>query len=495
MFYNEIPFCLRADAYTVGSDAFAGEKARDSSVYNFTNRYSPKDVLPELCRDSRMVLFGVDWFVRKYMRRITIEDVELAEEFMSQAHSFGGGIEFPKEMWESVVHDFGGYLQLKIEALQDGSTFFPNEPVIQVSNTASGFGELTAHIEAEMVGIVSNATARLTVARHLYERVLEWLAEENVPEEQREGIARFMIHDFGYRASSTPEESALFGYVHLLVFNGTDTFNAAWLAKRDGAEHPIGTSIQALAHRNVLGHESEPDCFFHLLNASQKCTVPIASYVSDCYNFGNALGLLSGMAEAYPKSIFVCRPDSGDYIECVLDVCRKNQKNLRFLQGDGMDIKKMSDVVNCMHEEGYKISEKGIFGVGGWLRNICTRDLFSSAYKISSIGQNEPVCKLSEVKTKMSIPGPNVITRSYPNEACVTANEYATVHFANADLRSEYVTVYNNGRIQKKPNFMDMRKRVHEDFYDCSRYIGCEKLLHSVPIREFQKKIYSEYRS
>jgi len=367
---KNIPYCLRADAYTIGSNDFASQAAKEKSVYNFTNRYGADKAFPGLCHDSRMVFFGTDWFVRNYLPRVTAEDVDDAEDFMKAAHSFGGEIPFDREMWDSVVNDYNGFLPIRIESVEDGQTFFPNQPVVQVQSTASGFGELAAHIEAELVGIVSNATVRLTVLRHWYERILDILYQEDCPADKMHEIARFMIHDFGYRASSCPEESLLYGYVHLLVFNGTDTFHAAALARKHGAEHPIGTSIQALAHRNVLGYEDENECFSSLLKSSKKCNFPIASYVGDCFNWKNALDALAELAKANPDCCIVARPDSGDSAQTVIDVCDKNLPNLRFLQGDGVDYEKFTDIISKLHAAGHKLHNKGIFGIGGWLRNI-----------------------------------------------------------------------------------------------------------------------------
>jgi nicotinic acid phosphoribosyltransferase len=212
------------------------------------------------------------------------------------------------------------------------------------------------------------------------------------------------------------------------VFHGTDTFNAAYLANQYGAERPTGTSILALAHRNVQGHTHEKDAFEALNQASQhNSNLAIASYVADCYSFKKALIKLVALAKARPWTTVVVRPDSGPYVQNVLDICETaveanlhgindfgeyKATNLRFIQGDSMTPEKVDETFKKLVDEGLAPTQWGIFGVGGYLRNNVTRDSLSSAYKLSARGKNiEPVVKLSEAKGKLSVPGPNEIVR------------------------------------------------------------------------------------
>lgn len=498
---------LSADSYSISSQKFVAPKAREKSVYNLTNRYSPANELPELCQDSRMVMFGLSWFINKVMtRRVTHNDTAEAAEFMKHSHSFGGPLSFDKDLWDRVVEDYNGYLPIKIEAIEEGSTFFPNQPYIQVTS-AEGFGEIAAHIEALLVGYVSIASARVTLCRHWMERIHEWLRQEQVAEEKLLDYSRWMIHDFGMRGSSCEEESELLGLAHLLVFNGTDTFNAAFLARKMGAPADVGTSIHALAHRIVQGHPDEASAFQKLTEVTGKtCNVNVASYVADCYNFDNALDYLAEQAKANPNIIYICRPDSGNYIQTVIDVCNKRLPNLRFIQGDGMNPSKVEKVVNTLHQKGFKLHEKGIFGVGGWLRNTCTRDLFSSAYKLASIGlDNQPVCKLSEVKTKMSVPGPNKL--KYTSEI---ENNGSSIFFSDELGREDshrYCVYYNNMYTNQEPfipiyatnpNFSKLRSVVYDSFNAAGRAVnrsyGLDDNLFSDRIQAFRNDTYKKYR-
>lgn len=511
---TRIPVPLRADAYTIAGQAFAGEAAKSKSIYNFTNRYSPIENFSDVAQDDRMILFGLTQYIRNQLTDpCTAMDVVNAKQFMKSAHSFGGALNFDWLLWQRVLMEFDGFFPIKIEALPEGSTFFPNEPVIQVTSLADGFGEIAAHIEAIMLGMVSIATARATLTRHWYERIKEWVAKdyEYDDDEVVEIAARFMIHDFGMRSSSCAEESELLGLAHLLTFHGTDTFNAAYLACKLGAESPTGTSIDALAHRIVQGHESETEAFNKLEEVSGN---KIGSYVADCYNFENAVvNNLVKMAQTHGDRTYVVRPDSGSPIANVLFICNKaldaglvnfcnriiggkngcEASNLRFIQGDSVDPWLMHNTFKSLEMHGFAPTKWGIFGVGGYLRNNSTRDSLSSAYKLCAKGQNnEPVCKIvSEGSTKTSVPGDTIINR------CDYADE--TVFLRTELLKDDRVVFYDASLVNEdgdqfcEPCFEDFRNIQHRTMhhFDCEPR-GVTSVL-SLEILKIQKEIQERH--
>lgn len=417
----EVPWPLRGDAYTVCGGCLSSPEANAKSVYNFTNRYSPAKAFPEVASDSRMVFYGLTEFIREHLtRRVTQEHVDNAKNFLVNANSFGGPLTFDSVTWDRVVDEYDGYLPIKIEALPEGLTWFPNEPVIQVTSLDEGFGEIAALIEAIMVGMVSIASARVTLERHWLNRLQEWCKLDG------NELAQFMVHDFGMRASSCASESELLGKAHLLVFHGTDTFNAAYQARQMGANLPTGTSILALAHRIVQGYDNEQEAYENLMEHAD-----IGSYVADCYNFKNAVkNILIPMAKANRDKTIVSRPDSGDYLENERFVmeqmlehglvekvddevdCVYAPTNFKTINGDSMTPRKVENVLRQRKRMGFMPTELGIFGVGGYLRNTPNRDVLSSAYKLAAKGMElTPVIKLSDTPSKMSVPGPTSLRR------------------------------------------------------------------------------------
>ena len=129
-----VPFPLRSDAYTIAGDCLSSQEAREYSTYSFVNRYSPAQAWPNVAKDSRMVLYGLSDFIRTHLTQpITRADVTDSALFMSQARIGGQPLKFNHNMWMKVVEEHNGYLPIEIMALPECSTFFPNEPIINVS--------------------------------------------------------------------------------------------------------------------------------------------------------------------------------------------------------------------------------------------------------------------------------------------------------------------------------------------------------------------------
>ena len=467
----QVPTPLNGDAYTVAGEALASAEARQRSIYGLSFRTSPKDAeeLHDFCHDDRMVFFGLSDYIRNNLTKpITTKDIDAAEEFMATAHAFGGPLNFDRTVWDRGVNEFGGYLPIRIEALPEGSTFYPGEVPVQVTSLAEGFGEVAALVEANLVGMVSVASTRATMERHLLERIKEYAREDDPAASDAEILfrAQLMVHDFGMRSSSSSEESEVLGKAHLLSFPGTDTFNAAYQAFVQNDEQRVGSSILALAHRTVQGAKRQTAAFARIRKAAG--TGGIAAYVSDCYNFHAAIREeilpLALEAARTDGATLVPRPDSGNYLENVMYIVntarehglskeqangRAAMTNMRFIQGDSMNWKKMKAVMDELRNSGYSPVNCGIFGVGGWLRNIPNRDTLSVAYKLMAKGEEqEPVVKLSDTRIKMSVSGPVYTLRGQAADQPSTVMQYEQ-GFAG---QNALVTFYD-GRIAGNERF------------------------------------------
>lgn len=460
-----------ADAYSISSNAFASNECKDFSCYNLTARKSPAESFPELAKDSRMIFYGINQAVNSIFRKITQEDLDSFCEFMKRAHSFGGALPFDKDMWQWIIDYNNGYLPIQISAIPEGTTFFPNEPIVHVYNTERGFGELAAHIEARLVGTVAIGTACATLCRHWLDRICNEVEKDNqilgYPTDKKTLYqnAQFQIHNFGSRACSSEEESILTGLSHLLSFNGTDNFDAAYNCWLMGGKEPKGTSIVALAHRNVSGHDMEVGAFHSISNATEGDKVRIASFVADCYNYNNAVDSLTEIACHNPDVIHVIRPDSGDCFDTlykIYETCinRKLYKevngyklptNVRFIYGDSVKPKKQFEVMQQLREKGMLPTQWGIWGVGGYIRNTPNRDSLSFAHKLCVKGQDyTPVVKLSETRGKLSIPYKTHLVRDFP--------EPVTVHREN-----DCVILSPTGRLVRV-NYYDKDNLGYESF-------------------------------
>jgi nicotinic acid phosphoribosyltransferase len=482
---NSNPFTI-ADFYTASSFDFESTNAKLRSVYNMTFRRSPADTM-SVAKDSRIVVNGIKMFTNMYLnRKYTLEHLANAQAFMNRSNSFGGPLNFPYDEWYRFITKFDGYLPnvLNIFSVQDGQVVFPNMPIVHVQNSVPGFGHLAAHVETRLLGMVSISSTAATLCRHWLDRVKEHVILDfetaGIAYDDKDvmKVAKWFIHNFGSRACFTDDESIGIGMSHLLSFNGTDNTDAAYQAWLEGAEDGVGTSILALAHRNVQTHNSELECFRSIINATKNHKFRIASLVADCYNYSNAVDTILEEAKANPDVTYVIRPDSGDVFTClhmIFDKCCKAgliktingfavPKNVRWIEGDSVNPDIINNVMNRLRTE-YKCLPTfwGIFGVGGYIRNSCTRDTLSAKYAVCQVGSGPTernVVKLSE-GGKMSIPGFNYIdetmhVKEYYGSNVLNMNNYHTIcnfSFAKAKqtLEKEWDRVFDV--VGKNPKF------------------------------------------
>jgi len=495
---------LTADAYTICGNALVSPEARQRSTYYMANRYSPQKAWPEIATDDRMVFWGLSQYILDNLKQqITHKDVLDAMKFMEQAKIGGNPLKFDYKMWQRVVDEFGGYLPITIEALPEGSIFYPHQPMVQVSSLGTGFGEIAAHVEALLVGTVSIGTARATLTGHWSEHLVSKMMRLGYDEAEARCKVRNYIHDFGMRASSNKQESMMLGLAHLFFFNGTDTFHAANKAFQDGVTD-AGKSILALAHRVVQSYEREEDAYENLAEQDT-----VGSYVADCYDYKRAVDQsLVGLALSYPNSIVVARPDSGDAIDNALFLCRKAEENglfkigkfglkdganLRMIEGNSVNPTTLDERDDALIAAGYNPFEWGLYGVGSTLRNNCMRDSLSSAYKLNSVGTKaRPVMKFSEVETKESIPGQLQLV----NGICETKpNIYSPNMRKSLDpcCEQRLVTYYENGVIADwVGNFKDAYDRVQMCWANAPKELSREKIV--APVQGIIDQLRKKYK-
>lgn len=507
---------VSTDFYSLCSNTFAAESAKHTSVYNYTNRYSPKQAWSDysLAKDSRMTMYGLNFFIKEELSsKITNHHLDEAKEFVNRSHSLGGPLPCDFNLWKRVIDECGGYIPLVISSIPEGSTFFPNEPIIQLFNSKKGFGELIAHFEARVVGAVSKGTAIATMLNHWRERLKEQIvkdlimvygkAEENKVNE----VLKWAIHNFGSRACDSYETSVLTGLSHLLIFNGTDNTDAGLEAYRLGCEDSVSSSILALAHRNCSAYGNDIDTVNAIASVPN---AKIVSCVADCYNFFKTTVDIVDIAKNNPNIIYVIRPDSGNAIDCIhhiiktaidKDVCKYENgvplpTNVRYIYGDSVNPNSQREINNTLRDK-FKIPSTlwGIFGVGGWIVNNSTRDSLSSAYKLAAKGKDlEPVVKLSESKTKLSVPYYNNVTRP------VNLNN-GTVFpaFLNKENQINSI-VYVDGENYITESFKETRFRAINDFEkyksfsEVSPGFGVSRECLSKEITDFQDSFYKKYR-
>jgi nicotinamide phosphoribosyltransferase len=345
---------------------------------------------------------------------------------------------------------------------------------------------------------------------HWKDRIKEQVSKDlgmvygKVDSNKLEDIAKWQIHNFGSRACDSASTSILTGLAHLIAFNGTDNTDASLQAHRWGCESECGSSILALAHRNVQAFGNDIDAVNSIANVPN---AKIVSCVADCYNFKEAVNSIIAIAKENRDIVYVIRPDSGDGLSCVRHIISSAisaglykgvngfplPTNVRYIYGDSINPNTQRTFNETLRSENIPSTMWGIFGCGGWIVNNSTRDSLSSAYKLCAVGGNfRPVLKLSESPSKMSVPFLNEISRP-PNLLDGTVNPTPSKYRIDR-------LAFRNGTYFLYESFQDIRNRAnsqfdeYKDFARKNPQFGLNRECLHQSIIDLQNETYDKYQ-
>jgi len=493
---HKTPRLLQGDAYTIGSDKFESEEAREKSTYYLTFRRKLHAINATIYDegDDRIVFTSLPNILEKlFYEPITHAEIDEAKRFLAHAKVSGNGFteyQFPEEIWRRVVDEFNGRPPISIRAVREGSVIYPNEPAIEVISAVKGMGVLGAWFESKLLHVWAT-TQRATQGEHVIVKLKQKikLVDPDMSEADLDMYASIMLTDFGDRAGVTSEESEILGMVHLYSFNGTDTFSGAYQAwKNSNEEIGIFSSVNALAHRNVQSYKSENDCYQAIYNSIGDNE--ICSLVNDCYDAKNStktmiLPLALRSKNEGNGKIVVARPDSStpEYTmkHQVLEICNLAHENglsdimetstgtwktgtyLKFLDGDGEKFEGMFDIIDELIANRYAFYTWGLFGMGGTLRNN-KRDDLSAKFALSAVGADDRgVVKFSETIGKGTLPGPFKLLRDPKS-----IKECKTIVFAHEDGDDNLVPYFDGNNIWEpfgvgqSDTFLEIKNRIKE---------------------------------
>ena len=500
---HKTPRLVIADAYTIGSNPFESEQAKNKSVYYITVRKFLETIDKDLYtkEDTRYIFKGLSKLVDYLLfEPILQEEIDETYHFMEFQKVTLNGLtrfEFPIELWQDIVDNYGGRIPIKIKALPEGSVFYPHEPIIEIESSIKDFGVLAAWFESTLLKIWAS-TEMVTQLEHwvlYYIGLMDEIYGDEITKEEKDFKARGMLHNFGCRAGMTPQESEWLGEEALFSFSGTDTFSGAYqFWKNAGEERGHSFSVSALAHRNIQSYDKEFDCFealFAYLKSGE-----LGSNVADCNDFFYAVKAKNGETQELVKGcllelalrskelglniVVVVRPDSGNAEEQLLFICNTAKEYglireitvkgktwyggglLRFIEGDGMTWASMKKINKILLDNNYLIWEWGLYGMGGGMRNNLSRDHSSSKYALCAVGNDRPVVKFSETAGKSTLPGPFKLLRNI--EALQSGT---TIIYINEEGKDARVTYYDGLNPQFFGDTMfednrDYKKRMRE---------------------------------
>ena len=339
------------------------------------------------------VFFGLQAFIREYLTKpITMEMIDEAEAIIL-AH----GEPFNRAGWEYILDYHEGYLPVEIKAVPEGAVVPVHNILASIENTDPKCYWLTSFLETALLRAVWYPTTVATNSREIKKVILDALERTGTP-----GDIAFKLHNFGARGVSSLESAGIGGAAHLVNFMGTDTVEALLFARRYYNADMPAFSVPAMEHSTVTswGRENEVRAYRNMVKKNGK-PGGIVSAVSDSYDIFNACKLWGTELKQDiidSGATLVVRPDSGDPAAVVLrclqileehfgytvnDKGFKVLSNVRVLQGDGVNVDSIGDILDTIIAKGFS-ADNVVFGQGGALLQIVNRDDQKFAMKCSA---------------------------------------------------------------------------------------------------------------
>lgn len=391
--------CLLTDSYKI-SHHYLYPKGTEK-IYSYLESRTGAEF-------NKTVFYGLQYILKKYLEGcvVTEDKVKEASEIID-AH-IGPDI-FNYDGWMYIARECDGKLPVEIKAVPEGTPVNVGNVLMTVENTDKNAFWLTNYLESVLLQVWYPSTVATLSAeiRKLCDFYL------NVTSSNKDNLD-FMLHDFGYRGSTSTEASKLCGSAHLISFKGTDTIPALILPKNYyNTDEVQGFSVQATEH-SVMTSEGEENEFTQAINVIKQAKDGVLSVVIDSYDYKNFLKNASQPEYELNREIteflnrkegnkVVFRPDSGEPVSTTLDcfdILEKGFKsheneggfkvfdsNIGVLWGDGLDYHKIRDILFGLKSEGWAC-ENIIFGMGGGLHTSTTRDTQRNAFKCSAQKRN-----------------------------------------------------------------------------------------------------------
>lgn len=461
---KEFNIALMADAYKYSHFLQQPPGAQYMTSYIEARGFSsPFTEQPEI------LFSGLDSFVDDYLTQpLTQGSIWKAERIITSM-----GLPFNKKGFMDIVGRHGGFLPVRIEALDEGSVVPVKVPLVQITNTDPEMSWVTSFTETMLLRAIWYPTTVGTLSREVKKVIKKYL--ENTADDIS-GLP-FKLHDFGARGATSHESAAIGGMAHLINFLGTDTVEAVELVHDLYNREIGGFSIPAAEHSTITSWPSERQAFKNMLD---KFGTGLVAVVSDSYDIYKACSELWG--EEFKDQIInmggtlVVRPDSGDPIDITLKVIEilgakfgfeTNSKGykvlpkyIRMIQGDGVNLKSIGDILQNFADHGWS-ADNIAFGMGGALLQRLDRDSLKFAMKANEIiidGVAHDVFKNPITDPgKTSKKGKQLVIReNNGNIFSMPEKVYGRYAFGEKLLK----TRYENGTISNKSTFDEIRKRA-----------------------------------
>jgi nicotinamide phosphoribosyltransferase len=485
----------------------------DSDSYKFShpkqyykNMISQYNYAEARRKEGFVIFNGLQPILKKLEERITIQDVNQAYE-MSKIH----GIPFDIDMWTYIADNLDGKLPMKIRAIPEG-TKVPNGNVLfTVESTITNNPILTSKVIGWTETMLMRVWYSCNVATYSYK--VKQVLMEYAKASQDNPFVDFQFINFGSRGSSSEESAMISGMAHLILFQGTDTFNSLNYIMQNypGTDmKKVGFSIPASEHSTVTSFagcsedkfKGEMEFVNNFLEEFKNA--PMIACVADSYDYHNFVDKVTTFNETgirekiegdYP--MFIIRPDSGNpknIINDTLDIMEANKVKFtvnekgfkvfdkyRIIYGDGIQMDSIKSMLDVFVTRGYS-SENLSTGMGGGLVQgnsdvSNNRDTESFAIKCSNITVLKPITTIDDPENRhnqffiedievFKDPKTDSSKKSKKGKVTTYYNEVTKEYFVDvvgkefSNSKDILETVYENGTVIKTYSFDEVRKNV-----------------------------------
>jgi len=425
------------------------------------------------------LFFGMQYYIKSYLVGIQVTEEKIQEAVQFYNEHFGQDNIFNEKGWRYILENCGGKLPLKIESVKEGTVMPTKNILFKISNTDPNCAWLVNWVETLLMKLwypITIATNSMA-GREFLDFHMEKSGTSNMQD--------FMLHDFGYRGVATEEQAWIGGAASLLNFKGTDTVAGIRMTQKYYHAGMTGYSVNASEHMVMCmgGKEDEINTYKRII---RKYPNGILSLVSDTYDVYNVCTFCATDKELKELILnrdgkLVFRFDSGDPMETLIKgieilaegfgftVNEKGYKVLNpkvaILQGDGIDIFTMHQILNFVESKGWSI-DNFVFGSGGGLLQKFNRDDLQFAIKASYVTVNgvgidvykDPITSSGSKKSKKGqielLWDPKHGYVSF-NHKEIAENEYLQT------LKRQLETVYLYGDLVYDVTFDNVKEQIH----------------------------------
>jgi len=441
---------------------------------------------------NNTLFYGLQIIIKKHlMGQVVTEQKIQAAKKLWDVHIGPGS--FNEVGWRHILEKHNGHLPIKIKAVPEGTVVPTSNVLVTVVNTDPEVPWLTNYIETLLLQIWYPITVG-TLSREIKKVLVEYLKKTtSLDAEGLKNQVSFMLHDFGYRGTSSVESAGIGGSAHIINFLGTDTIAAIETAQEYyNTDNILAFSIPASEHSTITswGEANEVKAMQNMLDSYP---TGLVACVSDSFDIIRACKDYWG-GELKDKILqrngrLVVRPDSGDPMQTLKQVFHIlwdkfggeiNEKgfkvlhpNIRVIQGDGVNFESISEICDMMIEEGFSI-ENIAFGMGGALLQKVDRDTQKFAFKCSHIVINGESVDVRKNPIEINENGERVqsfkkskagyLKLMSKDEQNSVFEQMFTQEHSQDETGDLMVTVFENGVLLKEWTFEEIRERAQVTF-------------------------------